>query len=255
MSRRFAVFFALALLGVSAVPSLADAKRRALGSRTLVEGMRGTDVRVLQGYLSRAGFRVKVDGQFGGRTAKRVRAWEASAELPVDAKVTKPDSRHLRSEVESGGASYRSAPAATEADDAPVEKATIAADGTAVAPASAPEAVKAIIAAGTEIHDKPYRYGGGHGDWTDSGYDCSGSVSYALHFAGLLKNSMPSGGFMSWRRAGKGRWVTTYANGGHMYMVVAGLRFDTSGAKERGSRWTTEMRSSSGYVARHPGSL
>jgi hypothetical protein len=255
LSRRFAVFFALALLGVSAVPSFADAKRRSLGSRTLVEGMRGSDVRVLQDYLGRAGFRVKVDGQFGRRTAKRVRAWEASAELPVDAKVTRPDSRRLRSEVESGGASYRSAPTVTEADSGPIEKATIAPDGTAVAPASAPEAVKAIIAAGNEIHDKPYKYGGGHGDWTDSGYDCSGSVSYALHFAGLLKTSMPSGGFMDWRRPGKGRWVTTYAHGGHMYMVVAGLRFDTSGAQERGSRWTKEMRSSSGFVARHPGGL
>jgi hypothetical protein len=256
LSRRFAVFFALALLGISAVPSLADAKRRSLGSRTLVEGMRGTDVRVLQDYLSRAGFRVKVDGEFGRRTSKRVRAWESAAELPVDAKVTRPDSRRLRSEVESGGASYRSAPVVTDSDDGPIEKATIASDGTAVAPASAPEAVKAIIAAGNEIHDKPYKYGGGHGDWTDSGYDCSGSVSYALHGANLLDRPMASGDFMSWGKRGKGQWVTTYAHGGHMYMVVAGLRFDTSGAKGRGgNRWTTEMRSSSGYTVRHPAGL
>jgi hypothetical protein len=253
LSRSFIVPFALLLLGLTAIPAEA---RRSLGSRTLAEGMRGTDVRVLQDYLTKAGFRTRVDGQFGDGTARRVRAWERSAEIRPDAKVTRPDARRLRAEVESGGASYRTAgpeaaPAAPAGEDA-----TVGPDGKAIAPESAPEVVKAIIAAGNEISHKPYKYGGGHGKWNDSGYDCSGSVSYALHGAGLLDQSMPSGSFMSWEKAGKGEWVTTYANDGHMYLVVAGIRFDTSGAKDRGgSRWTTEMRSASGYVARHPQGL
>ena len=84
---------------------------------------------------------------------------------------------------------------------------------------------------------KPYKYGGGHGRWNDSGYDCSGSVSYALHGAGLLGSALTSGGFMSWGAPGKGRWVTIYANPGHVYMVVNGRRFDTTGRDESGSRW------------------
>ncbi len=122
-----------------------------------------------------------------------------------------------------------------------------------MAPANAPPEVKAIIAAGNEIYNKPYKYGGGHGKWKDSGYDCSGSISYALHGAGLLDTSMDSTGFMSWGSPGPGTWVTTYAHGGHAYMVVAGLRFDTSGASERGgTRWTEEMRSPKGFTVRHP---
>ena len=135
------------------------------------------------------------------------------------------------------------------------ETATIGPDGLAIAPASAPEAVKTMIAAGNEIHDKPYKYGGGHGRWNDTGYDCSGSMSYVLHAAGLLDQALDSTGFMSWGDAGKGQWVTNYANSGHSYMVIAGLRFDTSGRADDGSRWDTEMRSASGYTIRHPTGL
>ena len=103
-----------------------------------------------------------------------------------------------------------------------------------------------------EIEGKPYKYGGGHGKWDDSGYDCSGSVSYALHGAGLLDDALPSGAFTTLGRAGQGTWVTIYANGGHMYMTVAGLRFDTSARRQVGGRWTTESRSPSGYTVRHP---
>jgi cell wall-associated NlpC family hydrolase len=144
---------------------------------------------------------------------------------------------------------------ATPADPVgvPGEKAILNADGTATAPASAPAVVQQIIAAGNEIATKPYRYGGGHGKWKDSGYDCSGSVSYALHGAGLLDQSMPSGDFETWGLPGKGTWVTLYSRGDHMYMYVAGLRFDTSGAKP--SRWQTATRSSSGFTVTHPTGL
>jgi hypothetical protein len=115
--------------------------------------------------------------------------------------------------------------------------------------------VQQIIAAANEIEGKPYKYGGGHGKWDDSGYDCSGSVSYALHGAGLLEDALPSGAFTSWGEPGEGQWVTIYANAGHMYMVVAGLRFDTSARRSVGGRWTTESRPSRGYSVRHPEGL
>jgi cell wall-associated NlpC family hydrolase len=121
--------------------------------------------------------------------------------------------------------------------------------------ADGPTTVRRIIAAANRIADKPYKYGGGHGTWDDTGYDCSGSVSYALHGAGLLDSALTSGGFMSWGEPGKGRWVTIYANPGHVYMVIDGRRFDTTGRDESGSRWQSRSRSSAGYTVRHPPGL
>ncbi len=126
-------------------------------------------------------------------------------------------------------------------------------DGFAIPPASAPtRVVRAINAANEIVKGKPYCMGGGHARRVDRCYDCSGSVSYALTGAGLLEASMPSGSFMRWEKPGKGRWITTYANGGHIYAVIAGLRLDTSMTVGDGPGWSTEMRSSRGYVARHP---
>jgi peptidoglycan hydrolase-like protein with peptidoglycan-binding domain len=118
-----------------------------------------------------------------------------------------------------------------------------------------PIRVRRIIAAGNRIAFKPYKYGGGHGQWEDDGYDCSGSVSYALHGAGYLTAALTSGDFMSWGSPGKGRWVTIYAAPGHVYMIVNGRRFDTTGRAEDGTRWHTSDRSSAGYVVRHPPGL
>jgi peptidoglycan hydrolase-like protein with peptidoglycan-binding domain len=118
-----------------------------------------------------------------------------------------------------------------------------------------PGAVWRIIAAANRIATKPYKYGGGHGRYHDTGYDCSGSISFALHFAGLLRTPLDSSGFMSYGAPGRGRHVTIYANAGHAFMVVNGRRFDTSAIGETGSRWTNTPRSTSGYVARHPRGL
>jgi peptidoglycan hydrolase-like protein with peptidoglycan-binding domain len=115
--------------------------------------------------------------------------------------------------------------------------------------------VRRVVAAANRIADKPYRYGGGHARWEDSGYDCSGSVSYALHGAGLLSSPLTSGGFMSYGSPGPGRRITIYASPGHVYMVVDGRRFDTTGRSETGSRWQASDRSSAGYVVRHPPGL
>ncbi|HEU4975532.1 MAG TPA: peptidoglycan-binding protein [Baekduia sp.] len=224
-----------------------------LGDRIpLRRGMSGHDVRVLQDYLRRAGFSTSVDGEFGRGTARSVRRFERDQEIAKDGVVDAADIAALRSLVEGD----QTTPAQSRTlQEQPGAKATIDADGFAVAPADAPQAVKDIIAAGNEIAKKPYIYGGGHGSWKDRGYDCSGSVSYALHGAGLLDASMPSGSFESWGERGRGDWVTLYANGGHMYMVVAGIRFDTSGRSQDGTRWHADMRSGSGFVAVHPKGL
>ncbi|HVX34550.1 MAG TPA: hypothetical protein VHA80_15545 [Solirubrobacterales bacterium] len=124
----------------------------------------------------------------------------------------------------------------------------------AVAPASAPTAVKRVIAAANHIRTTPYIWGGGHLSWTANGYDCSGSVSYALHGGKLLESPLVSGSFMTWGEPGPGKWITIYANRAHVYMVVAGLRFDTGGdlAGETGPRWHAEPPYPKGFVVRHP---
>ena len=112
--------------------------------------------------------------------------------------------------------------------------------------------IRRVIAAANQIATSPYKYGGGHRSFSDSGYDCSGSVSYALHGGGLLSSPLDSSSFMSWGEPGPGRHITIYAHRGHAYMVVDGRRFDTSARYETGSRWTSRRRSPSGFVARHP---
>jgi cell wall-associated NlpC family hydrolase len=130
-------------------------------------------------------------------------------------------------------------------------RAKVLPDGTAVAPDNAPEVVKRVILAGNEIASFPYRWGGGHGAWRDTGYDCSGSVSFALAGAGLLGRPLTSGLFMNWAAPGVGRWITIFASPGHIFMSVAGLWFDTSGRGRAGTRWQTASRSTAGFVARH----
>jgi cell wall-associated NlpC family hydrolase len=127
--------------------------------------------------------------------------------------------------------------------------------GLAQAPADAPSAVKQVIAAGNAIAGLPYLYGGGHGSFRANAYDCSGSVSYALAAAGLVSSPLDSTAFESWGEQAPGRWITVYANAGHAFMVVAGWRFDTSALGQASTRWTRAMRSTSGFVARHPAGL
>jgi hypothetical protein len=125
--------------------------------------------------------------------------------------------------------------------------------GAAVPPTQAPEAVKAAISAANMIRTKPYIWGGGHARWWMAGYDCSGAVGFALHGAGLIDSSMDSGEMMGWGAPGKGRWITVYANAGHAFAVIDGLRWDTVGdATGTGPRWHRAMVSTAGFVARHP---
>jgi hypothetical protein len=125
--------------------------------------------------------------------------------------------------------------------------------GVAAPPETAPPAIKAAIAAANLIRTKPYIWGGGHARWWMPGYDCSGAVSFALHGAGLITTPMDSGEMMDWGVPGKGRWITVYANAGHAFAVIDGLRWDTVGdASGTGPRWHPEMVPTAGYVARHP---
>jgi peptidoglycan hydrolase-like protein with peptidoglycan-binding domain len=241
----------VAVAALSLIPA-ADAVAASYGSRTLRQGSTGIDVKRLQRYLDRAGYETSADGIFGPATARSVRGFEADEERRPNGAATRFEQHLVR--VRAAQAPVEEEAPLTE--DPATEEAYIDDSGLAVAPASAPEAVKAIIAAGNEIATAPYKYGGGHTRrWRDSGYDCSGSMSYALHGAGLLDTPLDSTGFMSWGERGRGQWVTTYANAGHSYMVVAGLRFDTSARKQTGNRWSDTMRSPRGYVIRHPEGL
>jgi hypothetical protein len=130
-------------------------------------------------------------------------------------------------------------------------RARVLPDGTAVAPENAPDVVKRVIMAANEIAKFPYKWGGGHGAWRDNGYDCSGSVSFALAGAGLLRAPLASGGFLNYGAPGPGKWITIYTNYGHIFMVVGGLRFDTSGQGRAGTRWQEETRSTAGFEMRH----
>ena len=130
-------------------------------------------------------------------------------------------------------------------------RARVRSDGSAVAPEDAPDVVKRVIMAGNAIAKFPYKWGGGHGAWRDTGYDCSGSVSFALASAGLLNRPLTSGLFMGYGEEGPGEWITIYANQGHMFMVVAGLRFDTSGRGRAGTRWQQAPRPVDGFAVRH----
>ncbi len=238
--------------GVTA-PVKRDGGSAHLGERTLHQGMQGHDVRVLQGYLSLAGFSTPVDGSFGASTETSVVGFEAAHSLPTNGTVTYADSLVLRQAVVfamAGGA---------------IGTATINPDGTASAPAGAPVAVTQMIAAANQIIGTPYVWGGGHANFNAAGYDCSGAVSYALHGAGLLSSPDDSTGLESFGASGPGRWVTIYADASHTWIVIAGLAFDTANyggpniPSGSGPRWRTNptgnLRDGGGYVVRHPAAL
>jgi cell wall-associated NlpC family hydrolase len=214
---------ALALVAVGAAPLMTTAadtqaapKASAAASPTLDRGDRGAAVRQLQRLLH-----VRADGIFGADTARAVRRFQRRHRMRVDGIVGPATWRVLRRSSRAGGGGR----------------------------------VLRMIRAANRIAHKPYKYGGGHGQWTDSGYDCSGAVSYVLHAAGLLGGSRTADKFMGYGIRGRGRHVTIYANGGHVFMVINGRRFDTTGRNSSGSFWQPRMRDAGSFVARHPAGL
>ena len=240
----------------------APAAETSFGDRVLRPGDRGRHVSVLQRWLSLTGYETRIDGRFGRRTSSALRRMERANGKRVDGVLSQVQARGLRrraliarADVPSGGPRPAPAIASAPADVAPGANAVLTPSGRALAPASAPRAVKRAIAAANRIVDKPYRYGGGHGAFEDGGYDCSGTVSYALHGADVLAAPLASSALTSYGRPGAGRWITVYAHGGHTYVVIAGLRLDTSGGGGEGPRWRPEPGSAAGYVVRHPAGL
>ncbi|HEY7456566.1 MAG TPA: hypothetical protein VH703_04765 [Solirubrobacterales bacterium] len=136
----------------------------------------------------------------------------------------------------------------------PTPKARLLPNGMLIPPKSAPARVKRVIAFANRIRTKPYIWGGGHGRWWDRGYDCSGSVSYALHGGNFISSPLPSGPLARWGMRGEGRWITIYTNPGHVYAVIAGYRWDTSGNGDgkTGPSWHADLRDNGGFVVRHP---
>lgn len=191
-------------------------------------------VKVLQRRLG-----IAPDGVFGPGTAKAVRRFQRRRGLDPDGLV--------------GPATWS---ALGISGDRPVlRRVRLRRGGTRGAANGVPVRIRRAIAAANVIAAKPYRYGGGHRSFEDSGYDCSGSVSYVLRAAGALSSPLDSGSLTSWGSPGKGRWITVYAHGGHTFMVINGRRFDTSGRSQTGTRWQPGMRSTAGYVVRHPPGL
>jgi hypothetical protein len=219
-----------AAMGLSAGPIL---KRRQSGSGDRSAGTtrshRGGGVRALQRKVG-----VPADGVFGPATEAAVKRWQARHGLVADG-IVGPRTR-----------------AAMGLGDGPVLRRRGSGSGGG---GHGHGRLHRLIAAANRIARAPYKYGGGHGTYHDSGYDCSGSVSYALHYAGVLHTPLDSSGLMSYGLPGRGRHVTIYANAGHAYMVVDHRRFDTSAIGETGSRWTSTHRSAAGYAVRHPRGL
>jgi peptidoglycan hydrolase-like protein with peptidoglycan-binding domain len=259
------VLAAACLLGGLLAPAAAQAR---LGDRVLKLGYRGSDVRALQGYLDAAGYRVRETGSFDQTTRSSVRWFQTDIGLSPTGVVTGRVARALMATATAtpgtGGGTMFQRPRPAPAHPAgptpaglttvPGNRARVLSSGLAAAPANAPAEVKAIIASGNEIARLPYKWGGGHGSWTDTGYDCTGSTTYAFRTT-FRRGPEPTFGYSNWGLPGPGQWITVYASSFHVYLIVAGLRYDTSGLREAGSRWTASERSSSGFVARHPPGL
>jgi len=240
--------------------------------------MHGAPVRALQRELTAAGYTTAVTGMFDTATMNQVLAFQRQYGLRPTGRVTKSTLVKLREVAVSlailnspdtaltgsinatgtaasagsgtGGISFAPGP-----NNAPVQAATLQADGLAVPPSGAPQTIRQVIAGADMIAFDPYIYGGGHQSFNSSGYDCSGSVSYALHAGGLLSSPYDSTQFESYGQPGPGRWITLWANGGHVYMEIAGLFYDTAAQSysNGNDRWSpVRVSPGSGFIERHP---
>lgn len=191
-----------------------------------------------------------VPSQTATRASKAKKARKAKQKSPAKQAPQVQESQQQEGSA-AGGAGLDAAAPVDARPTVPGSRAVLR-DGLAYAPAAAPLEVQEAVWAANELLDKPYIYGGGHKSFRADGYDCSGTVSYALNGAGLLDSPLDSSSFMSWGDAGKGTWITVYTNPGHAFVIIAGLRLDTSGPGEEGPRWRPGRWSTRGFKARHP---
>ena len=213
-----------------------------LSQRNEVAGLQAA---LISRQISEEGARDRASAQLSGLNA-RLRALEAKAAAEAAAAARAAAARAAAAaHAGAGPVGMPSGPSGLATD----------AGGMVQAPAGAPAAVAQVIAAGNAIATLPYIWGGGHGSFQAAGYDCSGSVSYALAAAGLLSSPLDSTGFESWGDPGPGRWITVFANAGHAWMEVAGWRFDTVALAETGTRWAQGGGEFGGFVERHPPGL
>jgi peptidoglycan hydrolase-like protein with peptidoglycan-binding domain len=212
---------------------------------TLSQGSTGKWVRTLQSDLTFVGYPTTVDGQYGSTTAQSVNQFKTAHGFTADGVMGSQSWAALLKAVQ-------------QIESSPTATARVNPDGTVTAPSSAPPIIQTMIAAANRIATKPYCYAGGHGKWNDSCYDCSGSVSYVLHAAGILSVSEDSTQLESFGSRGAGRWVTIWANAGHTYMEIAGLFFDTAAQSSNSlnDRWSKRnVENNSAFVERHPTGL
>lgn len=228
---------------IPAVPR--NGKSAHLGNRVLRDGDEGHDVRVLQDYLSLVGYSTQITGDFNSATEESVDKFQEEQGQSANGVVSYTLAYNLRV-------------ALAQMQSVQYQKAHLNSKGLAVAPADAPTVVKEIIKAANSIAHKPYVYGGGHQSWWSYGYDCSGSTSFALHWAGLVSAPEDSSEFESYGLPGPGRWVTMWTNAGHVYMQVAGLWFDTGAQSSQNGndRWSyVRISPADGFIERHPTGL
>jgi peptidoglycan hydrolase-like protein with peptidoglycan-binding domain len=228
-------------------PPSAVAAMHSVHARTHVASSAGSLPAGGSGAVARlqAALHMATDGEFGPSTEAAVRRLQARHGLTVDGVV--------------GPATWAIVGVTDEATLTPPPSALVGQSSEGGSSASTEgegsSVIARVIAAGDEIATRPYVWGGGHGSFQSEGYDCSGSVSYALHGAGLLSSPEDSSALESYGEAGPGRHITIYANSEHAFMVVDGKRFDTVALAETGSRWSDSMTSTAGFVARHPDGL